>query len=61
MLAGDAKLLESQRAGLEEPLDVAAHSLLQLRGVRLTGIDISLPIKPGIDSDTETDLMIRYL
>jgi hypothetical protein len=35
MLAGDAKLLESQRAGLEEPLEVAAHSLLQLRGVRL--------------------------
>jgi hypothetical protein len=34
MLAGDAKLLEPQRAGLEEPLHVAAHSLLQLRGVR---------------------------
>ena len=35
MLAGDAELLEPQRAGLEEPLEVAAHSILQLRGVRL--------------------------
>ena len=35
MLAGDAELLEPQRAGHEEPLEVAAHSLLQLRGVRL--------------------------
>jgi hypothetical protein len=35
MLAGDAELLEPQRAGLKEPLEVAAHSLLQLRGVRL--------------------------
>lgn len=30
MLAGDAELLEPQRAGLEEPLEVAAHSLFQL-------------------------------
>jgi hypothetical protein len=35
MLAGDAELLEPQRAGLKEPLEVAAHGFLQLRGVRL--------------------------
>ena len=35
MLAGDAELLEPQRAGLEQPLEIAAHGLLQLRGVRL--------------------------
>lgn len=34
MLAGDAELLEPQRAGLEEPLEVASHRLLHLRGVR---------------------------
>ena len=35
MLAGDAELLEPQRAGLEQPLEIAAYSLLQLGGVHL--------------------------
>jgi hypothetical protein len=35
MFDGDAELLEPQRAGLEQPLEVSAHGLLQLGGVRL--------------------------
>jgi hypothetical protein len=35
MFDGDAELLEPQRAGLEQPLEISAHCLLQLGGVRL--------------------------
>jgi hypothetical protein len=35
VLAGDAELLETQRAGLEEPLEISADGFIELRGVRL--------------------------
>jgi hypothetical protein len=38
MLAGDAELLEPQRASLEEPLEVAADRFLNLRGMRLDAL-----------------------
>lgn len=34
-LAGDAEILAAQLAGLDQPLDIATHCVLRLRGVLL--------------------------